>query len=111
MTAVQAYVPTEDKTDKEKENIYENLRTVVENVRQHDMLLIMGDFNAKMGQEDGIWRDVMRAFGVVLRNDNGRRLLEFFAKHRLCVTNTVFKHKIEHKASWTSPDGATRNIT
>ena len=41
VTAVQAYAPTEDKTGEEKEGFYENLRTVVQDVRQHDMLLLM----------------------------------------------------------------------
>ena len=67
------------------------------------MLLLMGDFNAKVGQEDGIWRDVIGVFGVGVRNNNGQRLLEFCAEHRLCVTNTI-------KTTWTSPDGATKNL-
>ena len=70
----------------------------------------MGDFNAKVGQEDGIWRDVIGVFGVGVRNNNGQRLLEFFAEHRLCVTNTIFNQKQEHKTTWTSPDGATKNL-
>ena len=110
VTVVQAYAPTEDKTDEEKEEFYESLRAVVENVRQHDMLILMGDFNAKVGREDGIWREVMGAFGVGARNNNGQRLLEFCAEHRLSITNTGFKHKIEHKATWISPDGTTRNL-
>ena len=67
VTVVQAYAPTEDKTDEQKEEFYESLRAVVENVRQHDMLILMGDFNAKVGQEDVIWREVMGAFGVRAR--------------------------------------------
>ena len=107
---VQAHAPTEGKTDEEKEELYESLRVVVENVRQHDMLILMGDFSAKVGREDGIWREVMGAFGVGARNNNGQRLLEFCAEHRLSITNTGFKHKIEHKATWISPDGTARNL-
>ena len=39
------------------------------------------------------------------------RLLEFCAEHQSCVTNTIFNHKIEHKATWISPAGVTRNLT
>ena len=107
---VQVYAPTEEKTDEEKDEFYGRLGEVVRSTKRHDMLLLMGDFNAKVGQEDGTWRDVMGVFGVGNRNNNGQRLLEFCAEHRLCVTNTIFKHKIEHKATWTSPDGVTRNL-
>ena len=110
ITVVQVYAPTEDKTDEEKNDFYDQLSEVVRNVKRHDMLLLMGDFNAKVGQEDGIWRDVMGVFGIGTRNNNGQRLLEFCAEHRLCVTNTIFNHKTEHKATWISPDGVTKNL-
>ena len=110
VTIVQVYAPTEEKTDEEKEDFYIRLKEVIRSVKQHDMLLLMGDFNAKVGQDDGIWRDIMGVFGVGTRNNNGLRLLEMCAEHRLCVTNTIFNHKIEHKATWNSPDGATRNL-
>ena len=42
--------------------------------------------------------------------NNGLRLLEFCAEHRLCVTNTLFNNKVEHKTTWTSLDGATKNL-
>ena len=79
-------------------------------MKQHDVLVLMGDFNAKVGQDDGMWRDVMGVFGIGTRNNNGQRLLELCSEHRLCITNTVFNHKVEHKASWNSPDGITRNL-
>ena len=110
ITVIQVYAPTEDKPDDEKDDFYEQLREVVRTVKQHDMLLLMGDFNAKVGQEDGMWRDEVGVFGIGTRNNNGQRLLEFCAEHRLCVTNTIFNHKIEHKATWISPNGMTRNL-
>lgn len=32
------------------------------------------------------------------------------AEFQLCVTNTIFNHKLEHKTTWTSPDGVTKNL-
>ena len=66
------------------------------------MLILIGDFNAKVGREKGIWREVMGAFGVGARNNNGQRLLEFCTEHRLSITNAGFKYKIENKATWIS---------
>ena len=107
---VQAYAPTEDKPVEDKDAFYGRLGEVVRSAKRHDILLLMGDFNAKVGQEDGTWREVMGVFGVGTRNDNGQRLLEFCAEHGLCVTNTTFNHRLEHKVTWTSPDGGTRNL-
>ena len=77
VTIVQVYAPTEEKTDEEKEEFYIRLKEVIRSVKQHDMLLLMGDFNAKIGQDDGIWRDIMGVFGVGTRNNNGLRLLDY----------------------------------
>ena len=68
-------------------------------MKRPDMLVLRGDLNAKVRQEDGIWREVLGVFGVGARNDNGRRLLEFCSEHQLCVTYTIFIHKMEHKAT------------
>ena len=32
------------------------------------------------------------------------------SEHRLCVTNTIFNHKMNHKATLKSLDGATKNL-
>ena len=56
--------------DEEIEDFYARLRETIRTVKQHDMSLLMGDFNAKVGQEDGIWRDVTRYFGIDLRKKN-----------------------------------------
>ena len=75
-----------------KDEFYEKLREGIRTVRHNDMLFLMGDFNAKVCQEDGICKDVIGVFGVGTRNNNGQRLLEICAEHRLCVTITIFNH-------------------
>ena len=79
VTVVQLYAPTKDKSDEENDEFQGRLGEVVRPVKRHAMLLQMGDLNAKVGQEDGIWRDVMGVFGVGSSNNNGLRLLEFCA--------------------------------
>ena len=36
-------------------------------------------------------------------NDNGQRLLEFCTLNHLCITNTFFQTKPQHKVSWRHP--------
>ncbi|XP_076030439.1 uncharacterized protein LOC143018741 [Oratosquilla oratoria] len=42
-------------------------------------------------------------FGVGKLNENGQRLLEMCSYHDLCVTNTFFATKPQHKVSWCHP--------
>ena len=92
MKVIQVYAPTEDKSDEEKEDFYGRLGEVIRTVKQHDMLVLMGDFKAKVRQDDGMWRDVIGVFGIGTRNNNRQRLLELCSENRLCITNTVFNY-------------------
>ena len=74
------------------------------------MLVLMGDFIAKISQEHGIWTDAVGVNGVGTYINNGQMRLKLCTEHRICVSNTIFNHKIEHKATWSSPDGETRNL-
>ena len=52
LTIIQCYAPTYDSEDEMKENWYEQLKAEVAKVPQHDMLLVMGDMNAKIGSDN-----------------------------------------------------------
>ena len=41
--------PTEDKEDEIKEQFYEELQRTQDRVPKHDVIIIMGDMNAKLG--------------------------------------------------------------
>jgi len=48
---VNAHTPTEDKEEEEKENFYERLELLYDSLPRNDVKIIMGDFNAKIGNE------------------------------------------------------------
>ncbi|XP_038060241.1 uncharacterized protein LOC119731285 [Patiria miniata] len=52
LTIVVAYAPTLDAKSEEKDYFYNDLRHAVEAVPVHNFLCILGDFNARIGQED-----------------------------------------------------------
>jgi exonuclease III len=52
MTLINMYAPTEDKTDVEKEKFYDDLQTVIDRTPKRDTILVLGDANAKLGEED-----------------------------------------------------------
>ena len=82
----------------------------MDGVLRHDMVIVMGDLNTKMGGkkegENGI------VGGRVLqgeRNDNGERFVTFCATNSLFIISTMYPHKDIHKHCWTSPDGRYRS--
>ena len=49
ITIIQCYAPTNNAEPYEKEEFYNKLQAVVENAPIRDILIVMGDFNAKLG--------------------------------------------------------------
>ena len=51
ITVVNAYTPTENAKEEQKEQFCEDLNRCCDQTPKHDALLILGDFNAKIGRE------------------------------------------------------------
>jgi exonuclease III len=50
--------PTEDKTDDVKDSFYEELERVFDTLPKYHMKILLGDFNAKVGKEDILIRQM-----------------------------------------------------
>ena len=109
LSIIQVYAPTNKANVEDKDNFYEQLQTVVDSVHKHDILLVMGDLNAKVGEDNEGYENIIGSQGVGERNDNGERLVDFCGLNNLVVTGTIFPHKLIHKQTWTSPGGKTKN--
>ena len=109
MTMIQVYAPTNQASDEDKDNFYEQLQTEVSKVKAHDVLVLCGDLNAKVGsQNEGIERNMGR-YGLGEQNENGERFVGFCVENNLTIGGTMFQHKNIHKATWISPDKNTTN--
>ena len=51
LSIVQVYLPTTDHNDDEVEAVYEDIEKVIKKLRRDGPIVIMGDFNAKVGKE------------------------------------------------------------
>ena len=109
LSVIHAYAPTNEADEEDKERFYGELTDVVEKVHRHDMLIITGDMNSKVGNTPEPYEGIMGRHGVGVRNDIGERLCDFCAMNNLVITGTLFPHKDIHKTTWVSPDGNTRN--
>src|SRR5688572_20449866 len=87
---VQIYAPCEDEEEEEKDQFYEALdQTLKEYKKGRECLVVMGDFNGKVG--NGREENIIGPYGLGTRNENGERLISFCKKHNLFVTNTWFQ--------------------
>ena len=80
-----------------------------DSVHGHDMLIVMGDKNAKVGNNNWAYESVMGKHGLGQRNDNGERLCDMCNMNELVITGTLFPHKTILKVTWVSPGGNTMN--
>ena len=109
MSFIQCYAPTNDSNDRDKEAFYEQLQATLENAHCRDLLLVMGDLNAKVGSDNVNFERVMGTEGCGVQNDNGERLEEWCAFNNMIIGGTLFPHRNIHKLTWTSPNERAQN--
>ena len=66
-------------------------------------MFLLGDFNARVGDDSTSWPAIIGCCGVGKMNENGQKLLEFCSYYNLVVTKSYFKTKPQHKVSWRHP--------
>ena len=102
-TIISAYAPTMTNPDDIKEKFYEDLNSILSSVPKQDKLILLGDFNARVGQDHESWAGVLGTQGIGSCNDNGLLLLQTCASHNLTITNTIFRLPIHKKTTWMHP--------
>ena len=107
---ILVYAPTEDKDVDVKNDFYDQLDKVYrEGHKKKDITMLIGDLNAKVGNNNENMEEVMGSHGLGSMNDNGDRLVSFCTEHKLVIGGTMFPHKKIHRATWKSPDQVTLN--
>nr|XP_032527792.1 craniofacial development protein 2-like [Danaus plexippus plexippus] len=109
ITVIQCYAPTNLASEEDKDDFYSALNLTIKNIRKQDIVIVMGDLNAKVGTENVGCQRHMGTHGLGGRNDNGERFLEFCQDNDLTIGGTLFIHGDHHKYTWNSPDGVTKN--
>ena len=103
MLVISAYAPTLMADEDQKDLFYHALDSVLRKACPKDKIVLMGDFNARVGSKTDLWGDVIGAHGIGKMNSNGLRLLSTCSQHNLAITNTFFRLKLKYKTSWMHP--------
>ena len=103
LTLVSVYAPTMTNPEEAKDKFYEELNSIILNTPKSDKLMLLGDFNARVGSDNEIWGDVIGQYGVGKCNNNGLRLLQICSEHNLLITNTVYRLPTRNRTSWMHP--------
>ena len=82
--------------DEVKADFYQSLHTTI----SADKIILLGDFNARVGRDYSIWPGVIGKHGVGNENSNGTLLLSLCTEFELCITNTLFEGKNQYKTTW-----------
>ena len=72
---IQVYAPTSNAEEAEVERFYEYLQDLLELTPKKDVLVILGDWNAKVGSQET--PGITGKFGLGMWNEAGQRLIEF----------------------------------
>ena len=111
LSIIQVYAPTSTASDDDLEYFYNQLQDTLDGIPKRDIIMITGDFNAKVGE--GVQHEdetmAMGPHGLGSRNERGSTLVDFCLANRLTITNTIFQQHPRRKYTWISPNGLVRN--
>ena len=95
MCIIQVYAPTSDHDDDEVEQFYEDITKALEE-HKASYTIVMGDFNAKVGEQQEGEESVLGKFGIGERNRRGETMIEFvFDRTQSCDHKYLLQEKCE----------------
>ena len=81
---------------------YEDLQDLLELTHKKDVLLIIRDWNAKVGCQET--PGITGKFDLEVQNEAGKRLIGFCQENALVIANSLFQQTKRRLCQWTSQD-------
>ena len=85
------------------------LKSFIDKIFNWDMLIFMGDINAKVGSDKTGRKRKMGRHGFGEMNENRKMLADFCSTNSLVSEDTILPHQQCHKATWVSFGKQTEN--
>ena len=102
---IQVYALMSNAEEAEAEWLYEDLQDLLKLTPKKYVLIIIGDWNAKVGSQETF--GVTGKFSLRVQNEASQRLTEF---SQLNGAKTLFQQQKRRLHTWTSPDGQYWNL-
>ena len=101
-----SYKSTAESRESDINDIYDTLQFTITAAPPKACIVLMGDFNANVGDLECATSGIMGNFGFGHSNLRGEQLINFCGICNLVIANTLFKQKKENRCwTWESPDG------
>ena len=123
LSVLSVYAPTNKATFSVKNKFLNDLQNVIDGVNKNDILVVLGDFNARVGSSENDvsgdcferedhqqWGSVLGQYGCGQCNQAGENLLLFCARNQLSIMNTWFRKKLSTRGTWTHPATRQRHL-
>ena len=107
INVMQVCAPTQDHDDEEIEQFYQEIQNGIKYTKSDEVICIMGDLNAKVGDER--YQNIVGMHGLGRRNERGERLMQFCQENKLIIANTWFQQPVRKLYTWKSPGDISRN--
>jgi endonuclease/exonuclease/phosphatase family metal-dependent hydrolase len=92
---ISIYAPDICKPREETEEFYNKLQDTIEHLPSSDKVIILGDFNARIGKHE--IQGIKQRFNEDVLNENGVQLIDFCSRNEMRINNTFYPHKEQHK--------------
>jgi len=73
---------------------------VCDKTPRNDALILLGDFNAKIGKEHSNKRVAGGHTLYDITSENGEKLVQLAVAHNLEISSTTLQHRRIHKGTW-----------
>lgn len=89
-STINAHAPTGENDEEEKELFYEDLHILYRICPRHDVKIILGDMNSKIGSEDEFIPTIGKHSLHQSTNDNRQHLIYFNNENGMKISSTFF---------------------
>ena len=107
ISIIVVYAPTADSADEVIDTFYDSLDKAKSQCKSNDIVIVLGDLNAKVGQ--GTEGKAVGPHGIGERNERGDRWVQWCEGENMVITNTWFKEHPRRVYTWKSPGDIVRN--
>src|SRR5215469_10999577 len=90
---MQVYAPTTPHEEEEMDKFYREVQSAKDQCKQHEMIIVIGDLNPKVGNES--FYEVVGSWGLGDRKDRGERWIEWCMENKQIIGNIWLRHPLD----------------